>query len=137
MTLAEQIVTTARGAIGTPFRHQGRGDNGLDCAGLIVRCAEQAGLEYVDQADYPRRPTGNRLESALDAQPCLSPIPVADALAGDVLLIRFMGDPQHLAIHAGMTMIHAWEQAGKVCEHSLEGWRAGKIVRAYRFVGVK
>jgi len=137
MTLAERIVKEAREAIGIPFRHQGRSDSGLDCAGLVVRCAERSGLDYFDQDDYPRRPGGSRIEAALDAQPCLERIQLTEAAAGDVLLIRFMGDPQHLAIHAGETMIHAWEQIGKVCEHSLDAWRSGKIVRAYRFTEFK
>ena len=133
MTLPEKILISARGAIGIPFRHQGRSDNGLDCAGLVVRCADSAGLDYFDQGDYPRRPGGSRLETALDAQPCLVRVQVSCAQPGDVLLIRFMSDPQHLAIHAGSTMIHAWEKVGKVCEHSLDEWRSGKVVRAYRF----
>ena len=130
------VVSAARAALGTPFRHQGRTLRGMDCAGLVVWCAESAGLDYVDQGDYPRMPGGGRLESALEMQPCLVRIPTATAGAGDVLLIKFKGDPQHLAIHTGENMIHAWETVGKVCEHALDEWRSGKIVAAYRFVEV-
>ena len=134
--LVHDVLTAARSALGAPFRHQGRTLRGLDCAGLIVWCAEIAGLDYVDQGDYPRQPSGGRLEAALEMQPCLVRIPVATAEAGDVLLIKFSGDPQHLAIHAGKTMIHAWEKTGKVCEHDLDEWRSGKIIAAYRFIEV-
>lgn len=134
--LVHDVLTAACSALNTPFRHQGRTLRGLDCAGLIVWCAECAGLDYVDQGDYPRQPSNGRLEAALEMQPCLVRIPVATAAAGDVLLIKFNGDPQHLALHAGKTMIHAWEKTGKVCEHDLDEWRSGKIVAAYRFVEV-
>lgn len=137
MTIQEAIVAAAREALGTPFRHQGRLLSGMDCAGLVVHCARAAGLDYIDQTNYPRRPGAGRLEAALDSQPCLERIPVVSAAYGDVLLIRFLGDPQHLAIHAGDTMIHAWETSGAVCEHTLDSWRHGKVVRAYRFAGVK
>lgn len=108
----------------------------MDCAGLVVWCAESAGLDYVDQVDYPRQPGNGRLEAALDMQPCLVRIPAGAAEAGDVLLIKFKGDPQHLAIHAGANMIHAWETLGKVCEHAIDQWRSGKVVAAYRFCEV-
>lgn len=134
MTLVDRILPAARAVLETPFRHQGRDVRGLDCAGLIVHCADACGLTYFDQNDYPRQPGNGRLEAALEMQPCLVRIPVATAQAGDVLLIKFKGDPQHLAIHAGETMIHAWETVGKVCEHGLNEWRSGKIVAAYRFV---
>lgn len=134
--LVHDVLTAASSALGTPFRHQGRTLRGLDCAGLIVWCAECAGIDYVDQGDYPREPSGGRLEAALEMQPCLVRIPVVTAEAGDVLLIKFSGEPQHLALHAGKMMIHAWEKTGKVCEHDLDEWRSGKIVAAYRFVEV-
>lgn len=134
--LVSVIISAARAALETPFRHQGRTLRGMDCAGLIVWCAESAGLDYVDQRDYPTNPGNGRLEAALDMQPCLVRIPVATAEAGDVLLIKFAGDPQHLALHAGKMMIHAWEKTGKVCEHDLDEWRSGKIVAAYRFCEV-
>jgi len=52
------------------------------------------------------------------------------------LLMRFMGDPQHLAIYAGETIIHAFAAGRKVCEHRLDDvWRA-RIVRIYRFRGI-
>lgn len=132
--LREKIMAAARSALGSPFRHQGRSLLGMDCAGLVVFCAAAAGLEFIDRTDYPRNPSNGQLMAALESQPCLIRIPVSDACVSDVLLIKFSGEPQHLAIHAGKTMIHAWEKPGKVCEHVISEWRTGKIVAAYRFV---
>lgn len=134
MSSSDILINAARAAVGTKFRHQGRLiGHGLDCAGLIVHCAATAGYAYVDRLDYPRLPRRGELEAALEMQPCLKKIPIAQACAGDVLLVRFGKSPQHLALHAGTMMIHAWEQVGKVCEHAIDGWKDGEIVAAYRF----
>ena len=141
----EQILAAARAEIGTPFRHQGRvSGKALDCAGLVCHVASVIGLEYFDQQGYSRQPSQGLLESALDAQPCLERIALADMQPGDVLLMRFSGDPQHLAIYAGWSdvyqaegIIHAWLQARNVAEHVLtDEWR-NRIVRVYRFRGVE
>lgn len=138
------IIAAARAEVGTPFRHQGRmAGKALDCAGLVCHVAASLGIEYVDQSGYSKRPSQGLLESALDSQPCLVRVSVTEMQAGDVLLMRFTGDPQHLAIYAGWSdvyqgdgIIHAWLQARKVAENLLtDEWR-GRIVRVYRFVGV-
>lgn len=135
------IVAAARAEIGTPFRHQGRQPGrALDCAGLIVAIAGRLGLPTADRAGYAARPSGGLLEAALDDQPCLARVAPDEMREGDVLLMRFASDPQHLAIHAGHSpiyeddgIVHAWAQARKVCEHRLsDEWRR-RIVRVYRF----
>lgn len=143
MTSAD-IVAAARALIGTPFVHQGRRPRiELDCAGLVVAVANEVGVCVIDQQGYGRRPSGGMLQAALDGQMCLIRISSAGMQAGDVLLMRVVRDPQHLAIFAGYnpvceseTIIHAEIGAGKVCEHRLdETWRS-RIVRVYRFTGV-
>lgn len=132
----EVILSAARTMLETPFRHQGRLPGvALDCAGFVAETARLLGLPVADQTDYARNPTGGLLESALDGQPCL--VRVTDGpQPGDVLLMRFDGDPQHLGIYTGENLIHAWQVVGKVCEHRLDdAWRR-RIVRVYRFVGV-
>lgn len=135
MSIAEQIVAAARAAIGTPFRHQGRiAGRGLDCAGLAIHCAQQAGIEVYDESGYPRQPGGGRLEAAFAKQPGLMRVPVNDLQDGDILLMTFEGQPQHVAIVAGINIIHAYEPTGKVVEHGLTKFWRSRIVRAYRFV---
>lgn len=140
----DDIIAAARREIGTPFRHQGRlPGKALDCAGLVVRVAYVIGADYLDYSGYSRHPSDGLLESALDAQPALVRVPMADMQAGDILLMRFNSDPQHLALFAGHSpvyqaegIIHAWLQARKVCEHILtDEWRS-RIVRVYRFTGI-
>ena len=135
---ADDVVVSARSAIGIPFRHQGRSVTGLDCAGLIVWVAQELGIEHHDSAGYGRRPSGGLLEAALDSQPGLARVTNKNDLQrGDVLLMRFSGDPQHLGVFAGETMIHAYSTVGQVCEHRFSGvWKA-RVVRVYRFTGIE
>ena len=75
------------------------------------------------------------IESTLDEQPNLMRV-TGKPQAGDVLLMRFTGEPQHLAIYAGPNIIHSYQTVGKVCEHILDAKWARRIVRVYRFKGL-
>lgn len=135
--MVEAILTAARQCLGTPFRHQGRLVGiGLDCAGVLIHVADQIGFGYLDVAGYGRTPRQGQLEQALDDQPALQRVSLADRQSGDVLLMRFNSDPQHLAVCAGETVIHAYEHVGKCCEHRLSDLWVARIVRVYRFTGV-
>jgi cell wall-associated NlpC family hydrolase len=134
MSLPEDILAAARQCLGTPFRHQGRlVGGGLDCAGVAIHVAQQIGVEHLDVSGYGRLPYSDRLQQSLESQPCLVPVDPAEQAPGDLLLMRFASDPQHLAILAGETIIHAYESVGQCCEHRLSGVWAARIVRVYRF----
>jgi cell wall-associated NlpC family hydrolase len=134
----DDIITAARACLGTPFRHLGRiPGKALDCAGLAVSVALALGLEVDDREAYGRTPANGLLETMLDSQPCLIRV-LRPPRAGDLLLMRFgAGDPQHLAICAGETIIHAWMTVGKVAEHRFTDQWKSRVVRVYEFVGVK
>jgi len=128
------IIAAARSQIGTPFHHLGRLPGiRLDCAGLVVHVAREIGADYLDVDGYSNHPSQGMLEAALDRQPCLRRVSLIDRQPGDVLLMRFKGDPQHLAICAGDTVIHAYADNGYVCEHRLADVWVARIVRVYRF----
>lgn len=131
---ADEAISAARECLGTPFHHQGRIKGiALDCAGLIVSVAHDLGLEYIDQQGYGRDPYKDLLRTALNEQPCLTVVPLDQMQAGDVLLMRFGREPQHLAIYTGSGIIHSFETVGIVCEHDLtEVWRR-RILAVYRF----
>jgi cell wall-associated NlpC family hydrolase len=134
----EALIAAARELLEMPFRHQGRSPSGkTDCAGVICHVAARNNIQHEDQNDYPRLPGGSRLEAALDGQEYLVRVPIANIQAGDVLLMKFTGDPQHLGLYTGENIIHAYESVGKVVEHGLTADWQRRIVRAYRFVGVE
>ncbi len=134
---ADDILDAARQCLGTPFRHQGRLIAfGLDCAGVAIHVARQIGAGHLDVSGYGRTPANGQLEQSLDSQPCLERVFLEDRRPGDLLLMRFASEPQHLAICAGETIIHAYEAAGLCCEHRLSSLWEARIVRVYRFRGM-
>lgn len=133
---ADDIVAAARLAINTPFRHQGRIiGKGLDCAGLICHVCDTLKISYEDSGNYSRIPSRGLLESALDGQTSICRV-FGKPQAGDLFLMRFSGEPQHLAIFTGTNLIHAHQPLGKVCEHAFSGPWPRRLVRVYRFVGM-
>jgi len=132
---SDDIIASARRAVGTPFRHQGRTPGvALDCAGLALYVAAENRVDTIDHEGYPREPFGGLLEAALDEQPGLER--VFEMQPGDILLMRFSIGPQHLAIFTGRTLIHAYAVAATVCEHDYTPKWAARVVSIYRFVGV-
>ena len=100
MTPAD-IIAAARAAIGTPFRHQGRSvGRALDCAGLVIHVVRTLEIDHQDRTDYPRRPHNNELQAQLDLQDNLEKVS-GPPQAGDILLMRFGREPQHLSVFTG------------------------------------
>lgn len=132
--IRDDIVAAARAMLGTPFQHQGRQpEAGLDCAGLVIAVCQRLDIAYLDAPAYGRRPHAGLLENHLAAQPCIESILIGQALPGDLLLMRFVAEPQHLAIHTDIGLIHACESAGAVVEHRMDHrWRR-RIVAAWSF----
>jgi len=129
----ERLVDTARQWLGTPFRHQGRQPGrGLDCVGLVVCAARHCGLREYDLTNYARLPRGDALRGHVQAAG-LEEVDLRQALPGDVLLMRFIREAQHLALVTDRGILHAHQQVGRVVEHRLDdGWRR-RVVGVYRF----
>jgi NlpC/P60 family putative phage cell wall peptidase len=134
----ETLVTTAREWLGTPHRHQASIKYvGSDCIGFLAEVALETGLitpqlraEF--PSDYSRQASAGELRRLTSRHLCLVPY---DARApGDIVLMRFAIEPQHLGMLTARDpdyIIHCAE-AG-VVEHRLDSvWRA-RIVRVYRF----
>lgn len=145
MITRADIVDAARGWLGTRWQHQASVKRvGADCVGLIGGVALELGIEGADRWRddpalhcYGREPDPKMLLAAVSNY--LDPVERVDMQPGDVLLCRFAAEPQHFAIMSGADpdmMIHAYAQARKVCENSIDTtWRA-RIVRCYSFRGV-
>lgn len=138
MTSRAAIVAAARGWLGTRWVHQGRLRGvGVDCVGLVIGAARDSGaldgatLQEIEVqiGAYGLRPDGRLLELC---RRYLRPRPLQDIAAGDVLVLRFDADPQHLALLGdgphGLTLIHAAARLRRVVEHRLdELWRARAV----------
>ncbi|MBR0669976.1 C40 family peptidase [Neoroseomonas soli] len=98
---AANFVTAARSFVGVPWRHLGRARTGLDCIGLVLLAAREAGVDLPDPAPYAREPQGTRLLEGILGHARR----VAEAAPGDVLLFRL----GLYGGHVGIASVHpAW-----------------------------
>lgn len=142
MATRQDILLEARAWIGTRWMHQ-QSLKGVacDCIGLVKGVAINVGLlpadfatrpEVTQFSGYGRRPDG-RLIRALD----LFLDRVTRPELGDVLLMRFDQNPQHVAIVSDIGIIHSHASARRVVEHRLDDLWTQRIVAIYRFRGVQ
>lgn len=136
MVKRSDIVSAAREYIATPFHHQGRAKGvGVDCIGLIVGAAAQAGLVLRDRTDYSRQPVPSDLLRGFRDN--FAPINGPDFRPADILVFwvvdpatlppeKLADTPQHVALATDLGMMHAWNGgARKVVEHGVtKGWLA-------------
>lgn len=120
--------------IDTPFKHQGRLKNkGLDCCGLVVCVAKECEI-YTggDRKDYSRIPDGHMMLENLREH--LIEVDLKDIQPGDVLLMKFENEPQHVAIYMpNNEIIHSYATLGKVTKHQYsQDWK-DKTIAAFRF----
>ena len=129
---ADEVIAAARAELGTPFMHQGRLPGiALDCAGLAVVVARHW-YDVTEPAAYSRGPSNGQLEYWIEHQDFIERVTSAP-VAGNLLLMRFGNEPQHIAFCAGDTMIHSYSNVGKVTEHRFSDVWQARVVRVYRF----
>jgi cell wall-associated NlpC family hydrolase len=134
----EEIVETARGWIGTPWKHQGRGERGIDCLGLVVVTAKALGLSEADEKTYSRRPDGGELIKRFKKE--MKEISLNDIRAGDVILFADTSYPCHVAIvslkHGELHIIHAHATRRQVLEERYAFEWPVKARKAFAFEGI-
>jgi len=143
-TTKADVVAIARTWLGTPYIHQAsKLDVGCDCLGLLRGVWESI---YDKEAETPPNYTPvwaelklNGEEPLLDAaREHLIEIPLADAVPGDVFLVRIRN--QSSVKHCGLIMpdnkiIHAYDRHNVVEEHMRNNWKARNLY-AFSFPGV-
>ncbi len=117
------LIAACRSFMHVPFRHQGRNPAiGLDCAGMVAAALKVIGRPIADLKGYGREPHKNGLRDMLVANlgPALSK---AEMQPGDVALVKFDGDPRHVAlvtdIGGRLGMIHVHSENKRVQEHGI------------------
>lgn len=135
MTDGELLVSAARDYLDTPWHHQGRLKGvGVDCIGLLVCSARDAGFQVEDVTNYPAEIKGPWLISELEAQ--CDRLPKAGPYElGDVLAFLFLDAPWHVGLITNLEplwIIHAYISTAKVVEVPLhESWQR-RIHSAWR-----
>jgi cell wall-associated NlpC family hydrolase len=118
------------------FRHQGRSRSGVDCAGLVYVSCLAAGRQLIDKEAYGREPVSQGLRAQLVLN-FGEPIDRASMAPGDIVLMKFRGEPRHVAIvgdyvYGGLSLIHAYAQAKKCVEHRIDSEWDSYIVEVFR-----
>ncbi len=138
--MGPQIVTAARGWIGTPYMHQASVKGvGADCLGVIRGIwREVFGAEPEALPAYT--PDWGEAAGAelLLAAACSNMLSAENEWPGDVLVFRMRGGAiaKHLGIQAEVgpqaSFIHAYDRHGTVESPLSQPWRA-KIAGRFRF----
>lgn len=137
------LIDFARNYLGTPFKHRGRDARGLDCAGLVWRAYADAGLVMPDLRRYGREPhRDGMMKVAQEAlgDPVWRGIGMPEIVTpGDVLVMRFVKEPHHMAIATtdemyGLGMIHADGSTNvrRVVEHGMDRLWRSRVVAVFR-----
>jgi cell wall-associated NlpC family hydrolase len=117
-----ELIRIARTWLGVPFAHQGRNRAGVDCGGLLVAVADEAGLNITPPAVYSQSPDPSVIDTTLMIN--ATRIPLDQIQPGDILRFSFAGEPRHVGLATDIGVIHAWQKPGKVVEHRLDAvWR--------------
>lgn len=144
MTTRAEFVSQARLWLGTRWQHQGRAIGaGIDCVGLVLETCRAVGPVSARDLDaieveingYGRQPYGSKLRKFCDMH--MLRISFKDVQIGDIVLMRFETDPQHLGIisaHSyenGLTILHAHALARKAVEHRMDSVWRDRVVQYY------
>lgn len=135
---ADLMIAAARGYLGVPWRHLGRSSAGVDCIGLLLLAAREAGRNLPDPAPYSRTPQGPRLLEGL-MQFCRR---VARPEPGDVLLFRLGLYGGHVGLATrhprwGVeACLHSYAPHRQVVEQQMDGELRAALVGAFRLQGV-
>lgn len=130
------LIEAARSCLGVKFRHRGRSERALDCAGLVWWSYHLCGVDLPDFRLYSREPSAHGPGLTHYVREALGE-PVSDLQAGDVVILRFEREPHHMGIiteypYGGFALIHACGHNGKVIEHRLAQDQKNRITHAFR-----
>lgn len=139
----DNIVEEARYWLDVPFKHQGRNERGIDCAGLIIEVAKAFDVVHQDfnEANYPRRsPHSKAFIQYFDKH--LSKKMNNQIKPGDVAVLKEPVFPCHCGIigirNGELTLIHSHAPRKKVVEEFFFQSNWDKLhVATFEFPGVK
>lgn len=130
------FIAAARSQVGRPFKHRGRTDSGVDCLGVVALALRAVGRDPEDARLYGRHPEPEAEQLRASMRLHFGE-PVTDLQPGDVVLMRWYRQPNHVAVVGdyvlgGLSLIHALAQTQRVVEHRLAAPWPDRIVEAYR-----
>lgn len=138
-----QLVAAARKYMNVRFRHRGRNERGLDCAGLASVAYRDCGVALKDFLLYAKEPQAHdaaltkHMAAALGEAVAQAPVRLSELQVGDVIVLRFEVEPHHVAIvtdylFGGFGIIHADGHSKRVLEHRLTPDMVNRITHVFR-----
>jgi cell wall-associated NlpC family hydrolase len=132
------LVEQARTWEHVPYKDKGRDRFGIDCIGVLLLSAQDAGLSDYETLDYPRRPVPQDFLRGMRNK--LGRIQKAEAGHGDILVFREPRHPCHVGIldmdpNSTLYVIHAYAPARKVLREPMTAERWSRAVMAFRIPG--
>lgn len=134
MITNKELIEAAREYKDTPFKHQGRSSEGLDCVGLIVRAMKDCNYPVTDVTNYSMTPDPDLMLKIIS--PYLTEKPIKEKRPGDILWMRFKRNPQHVAIVTDKGMIHSYSVIGKVVEHGIDKVWQRRFAKCFQLNGL-
>lgn len=111
--MAIDYAERARALVGTRFRPQGRGEDGLDCVGVVLATFSLPANAV--RADY--RLSGQHLQEICEQlERYFHRVPSMQTRSGDVMLLAPATDQMHLAIRTPSGFVHAHAGIRRVVE---------------------
>jgi hypothetical protein len=111
--MAVNYAARACALVGTRFRPQGRGEEGMDCAGLVV--ATYGISASAVRRDYRLR-GDHEAELRVELVRFFQTIADRQIAAGDLLLLQVTAEQLHLAVRTERGFVHAHAGIGRVVE---------------------
>lgn len=138
MITRDQIVATARSWLGVRWIHQGRSRAGVDCAGLVIKVAEEIGHPAPDMQGYFNRPNGTEFLKHLRAN--LAKGDVTNPRDGSIGVFKQGKSPCHCAIfstkNGEKTLIHGNARHRKVSEDKFAFEWVDNLIEVLEYHGV-
>ena len=123
--------------LGIPYKHLGRGMDGLDCWGLIVRIYADKGVEVFDLQEYEKE-WARRGQNIIVDNYYENWQKVRSMELGDVMLLHYPR-PESPVSHAGLYLgNNRFIQASfnGVIVSTMEEWRS-RVYGAFRYLNLK
>lgn len=141
MLTRADIAKVASSFEGVPYRHQGRSRNGVDCAGLIIMTAWEAGVLDAtwDFRAYRREPSGQEMHQLLQE---LAVRDLKGPRLGNIVMMSEISPryPHHLGVLVQplspgreLGLVHAHATSRKVIVHDYEEFWRSKSLRFWDF----
>jgi cell wall-associated NlpC family hydrolase len=128
----QQIIQAATSFLGTPFRHQGRSADFLDCGGHLKLVGERLGVELKDIEAYKFPVDSKQLLDCLRSN--FIEIDVSEVLPGDIYAMKVHGlKVRHIAFkYSDTRLIHSVPNRGVVID-SISHFRPHQFALGFRF----